>query len=329
MAIEIGTPASLLLGVVPIPTSSDGEPSYCWLGITVQHPPTHLVVKPHRKLVITGARADLAHQQARQFLTYRQLQIGGEIEIEWATPKFMGLGSAPMLGLSVARGLSQLAQLNDDTTLEESGVWALATALDLPDRDALAVWGFAQGGLLLVETQRQADAPFPQLLRRYELQHMTKTDWVFVLYFPRVSAGPSDDLEAERVTNLLQAAPYLGADTTHVVLERMLPAVEQDDIETFAQGLMELQAQNRTALAQIGAQPMLSEADEVLLQQMQSNGALAWGQLPGGRALFALVRSAQTSIMLRRTLYEQVGPYGGRLMATITDNRGCQLVRRS
>src|SRR6266496_1246725 len=96
MQVELTSPACLLLGVANV----DGQP--CQLGVTLQYPPIQLAAHSADTLLITGGRADLAYQQAERFLQHNNLPRRGEIEIELAIPSFMGLGSAAMLGMSMA-----------------------------------------------------------------------------------------------------------------------------------------------------------------------------------------------------------------------------------
>src|SRR5262245_32563514 len=102
MQIELSTPACLLLGLVDL----DGEK--CQLGVTLRYPPTQLLARMAPTLTITGGRADLAYRHAERFYQRYRLPPQAEVEIELATPAFMGLGSSAMLGLSVARALATL-----------------------------------------------------------------------------------------------------------------------------------------------------------------------------------------------------------------------------
>jgi predicted sugar kinase len=138
MQIELTSPACLLLGLAQL----DGQ--ICQLGITLQFPQIQLLARDSPALAVSGARADLARRQTAHFFQQQHLPPQAEIEIELAIPQFMGLGSAAMLGLSIARALSTLLALPAD------GVAGLARAVGLADDEALEAHSFAQGGLLLV-----------------------------------------------------------------------------------------------------------------------------------------------------------------------------------
>ena len=135
MQTQLTTPACLLLGLAQL----DGQ--ICQLGITLQFPQIQLLARDSPALAISGARADLARRQAELFFQHHHISPQAEIEIELAIPQFMGLGSAAMLGLSVARVLSRLHALPDDAST------GLARAVGLADDEALEAHAFAQAGL--------------------------------------------------------------------------------------------------------------------------------------------------------------------------------------
>src|SRR5215212_7942925 len=123
MQTELTSPSCLLLGLAQL----DGR--ICQLGITLQFPQIQLLARHSRALAISGARADLARKQAEHFFQHHHLPPQAEIEIELAIPQFMGLGSAAMLGLSVARALSTLHALPADNLA------GLARSVGLADDD--------------------------------------------------------------------------------------------------------------------------------------------------------------------------------------------------
>jgi predicted sugar kinase len=316
--IEIGAPANLLLGLVTVEQHSIMTP--CLMGVTLQHPPVHLSNRPGRGLRVTGARANLAHQQAERFLQAHGLEPQSDLRIELAIPLGMGLSSEPMLGLSVARTLAW------QYDLPRADIPALARATGLAPTDAPAIWGFDQGGLLFVDAAEPAAMALPPILRRYDIAHPDKHAWVFVLILPRLPAGTPATLEAERLTALRNAVPHLGNTTWPLVRDRLWPALEQDDLPAFAQALMQVAEQNQAALAAAGTPHTLTAAEQAILDLLRTHGAVAWGRSLTGLALYGLIEGAQASRELRRQLRRHLGPFGGTVMATITDNGGAREV---
>jgi len=314
MLIEIGAPAILSFGMVQF------ENKFCLLGITVQHPPVHLSAKAYSGYKITGARGDIGYQYATKFLDYHQLNHQAEVEIELAIPAFVGLGSESILGLSIAKSLAQL----DDMTSEKNDLIALAKAIDLKPQNSLELWGFDRGGLLLVES----DSPvgeLPNIIRRHEIQHDDKDAWAFVLYFPRISGDVPKKLETQLLKNLLQAAPHLNKESSRLVMEDIWLAMNDDNLENFAQALGELSILNNHALVSVGISTPFSQEEQAILDVMLENGALTCGRSATGLGLYALVKGSSATVALRHALRDHVGHYGGTTIATITDNHGARV----
>jgi predicted sugar kinase len=339
MDVEVTAPACLLLGLVLL----DGRP--CQLGVTLRYPPIQLLARAAPALTITGGRADLAIRQVERFYAYRRTAIplhppipfplveegehdsppllsqrerglGGEgqaeIEIDLATPAFMGLGSGAMLGLSVARALAALHGWPADDARE------LARAAGLAADEALEAHAFAQGAMLLVDSDGE-------LRRRQPIaDHDEAGDWVFVLVLPRVPTGTPETLEADRRQSLRDSAAHLDLRTGRICNDLLWPAAESDDIAEFARGLMAIQELNEAALAEMGRPVDLSADEQAILGVMRAGGALAWGRCISGLGLYGLIKGGGPSRELRRALTDRLGYFGAAVMATLCDNNGAQ-----
>ncbi len=317
MFIEVGVPASLPLGLVRLQSESDA--AVHWLGVTLQHPPVHLRAQAYPTLLMTGARAGRAYELARTLLQAQGWDQPALIEIELAIPACMGLGSDAMLGLSVAQALAWV----NGHPLDQPQDWG--RALGLGPQHALNIWGFIQGGLLVVDAESPAGPGLAPRLR-CELAHPDQEAWAWVLFFPRISEDMPATLEEDRLATWLKAAPYLPLQSGSLVEDTLWPAMKRDDISAFGEGLMALREMQRQALAKAGHALPLNAQDQRVLQIMRDFGAHAWGQSLAGRALFGLVRGATASVELRTELRRHIGYYGGRVMATITANEGARHV---
>ncbi|GAB4578639.1 MAG: hypothetical protein Fur0022_13750 [Anaerolineales bacterium] len=311
MLLELAAPASLPLGVVQV----DGRPAL--LAITLQHPPVHLEAEARPRLNITGPRAHTAYEFARRFYAHHPEASGAEIEIELAIPANMGLGSDGMLALSMAQ---TLAWANQFLSGEAS---ALAREVNLSPAHAGEVAGYAHGGLLLV-------CPTPEgarILRRAEVAHPERAAWAFVFHLPIPPEDFPGDSEAQRLEALWQAAAHLSPDTASLV-ETLFQAVASDDVVSFGKALLSLQACAIKALETTRPFPTLTLEEQTIGEIMQAEGAVAWGRSLTGLGLWGLIRGGDPSRTLRKRLTEHVGIFGGRVMATITDNRGAHFLEK-
>ena len=308
MLIEVGSPCSLPLGLI---RTQDNQT--CLLGVTLQHPPTDLFAEASAQFSVTGPLAHKGYAHAQHFLAHHHLPQQANVEIELAIPDMMGLGAETILGLSIARALAWVHSLPTDDAP------TLARAIGLGPQHALNVWGFQQGGFLMVDVQ-QLNTP----LRRHPIAHEDQAAWGFVLLLPRVPPETPESLEADHLQRLLDAAPRVSVATERLLAEDLWPALEQNDLPAFARALMTLQPLNQQALAEAGMALPFTKDEQAVLDLFRDRGALAWGRSLTGMALYGLVQGASASVEVRHHLSELVGLYGGWVMATITDNVGAR-----
>ncbi|NNJ11890.1 hypothetical protein EKD04_016275 [Chloroflexales bacterium ZM16-3] len=294
--IELAAPACLTLAAARI----DGRPAL--LGIALRHPPVHLIARPAPRLAASGARADVAYHHGKAFMSSKNMNTAADFEIELAIPAYMGLGSTPLIGLSVARAMAALHGLPTDDAQ------ALAAAAGVEPAEGLAIQSFGGGGLLLVDESGAA-------LRRYAISHSSEPqDWVFVLALPRPPTDTPDDLEVAEMNRLWRAAAGLDERAEQLVAGRLWPAAEGDDIDAFGAALMELQG--------IYGDNEASPEEQAILAIMRAGGAVAWGRAPTGLGLYGLIRGGEPSRRLRQSLVAHVGHAGGTIMATICETGG-------
>jgi len=302
---EIGTPACLPLGIVKF---EEGEHSrLCTLGMALQHPPVHLEVKKSQRLLITGPRADVGREYALRYLRALGLPSQGEIEVELAIPAYMGLESETLMGLSVAAGIAEVHGNDPNDTL------FIGQNLALEPSQSLALWAATRGGLLLVDSEPDGSG-IPPLIHRAEPDQSEQNAWALVLVLPRVSSDEhAITLEADRMNALLQAGSALDPASGRLFNDVLWPAVENDDLPAFGDGL---------------AVPQLNAKDEEILAVMAQNGAIAWGQSPTGLGLYALARGARATIDMRAALRPVMDYTTGHMVATIAHADGMRAVER-
>jgi predicted sugar kinase len=165
----------------------------------------------------------------------------------------------------------------------------------------------------------------PSIIRRHEIQHDDKDAWAFVLYFPRIPGDTPKTLETQRLENILQAAPHLSKESCRSVMEDIWLAMNDDNVENFAQALGELAILNKDALVSAGISIPFSQEEQAILDVMFENGALTCGRSATGLGLYGLVKGSSATVALRHALRDHVGHYGGITIATITDNHGARV----
>ena len=225
MHLEIGAPAVLPLAFARL--EHEGKIKSVLLGVTLQHPPLHYLVAKSKTMNVYGPRAHISREWTQKYMASSGLSIPPEIRIDNTIPALVGFSTETITALSSAQAVSWV----NETDFED--VAALANHLENVTADPLAFWGFAQGGLLLVEMEAENEGEMPALIRRQAIKHRDHLAWAFVFHFPRVPAGTPDNLEADRLAMMKTAVAHLSPESGTIVTDQLWPALENDDIETF------------------------------------------------------------------------------------------------
>src|SRR5215213_6060682 len=130
-------------------------------------------------------------------------------------------------------------------------------------------------------------------------------------------------------TSAQRCARHLSSEIANIITADLWPAVERDDIATFAQALTRIQELNHATLARAGQPATLTPQEQTILDIMRHAGALTAGQTLAGLGLYGLIEGGGPSRELRRILTERLGYFGGTVMASICDNTGALTDRRS
>lgn len=312
--IAVKAPACLPLGVTKVLRSDETMP--CLLGLTITYPPVHLTAKVSQSLGCSGPRANIAYDDAAKVIERGQLSTNSEIEIELAIPLGMGLFSETILALSTAKAVAWANNLADKSATE------LADMVDLGTGDTLGLAAFDRGGLLMVDLA--ARQPKDAIVERWEIAHERKDAWALVMFLPKFPEKAPRDLEARMQEAATAAAAEIDASHGTELSERLVKALETDDIDLFGEIITELQERSFASMKVPEGVLLETEAGEVFYEVMRSNGAVAWGQSLTGLALWALVKGEMACIETQKALHPKVGYYSGRMLSAITDNAGAQ-----
>jgi predicted sugar kinase len=312
---DVTAPGFLPLGLIKL--EHEGRPTLAMLGASLKHVLVKLSARPAASTQMTGARAPLALAYLERFANHHAFKLSVEVEIEWAIPALLGLGSEAVLALAAARAVAPLYGVPDDA-------WSLFRALELPSHQAPVVWSFDRGGLVLTEMSATADGTLPPLTAWRGLEHKATEAWAFAMFHPLAPQGTPASLETDRLTALLAAAPCLSVDTGRIVESQLWPAVEADDERAFGQALMRIQALNDEALRQAGAAPAFSPTEQSILDLLRDNGAHAWGRSPTGLAFYGLVRGQTAAADMKKKLLAHMGHHAGTTMSTAIDSTGAR-----
>jgi beta-RFAP synthase len=197
------------------------------------------------------------------------------IVVEEAPAEHMGLGVGTQLSLAVARGLFELSEL------PVPAIGALAARCGRGLRSGIGLHGFERGGLI-VDGGRRQPGGVPPLLAHHDFP----PEWAVLVVMPRRFQGLHGREESEAFSHLPPIPEELTDQLCRLVLLGLLPALLENDLETFGTALSTLQRQVGRCFAPaqggIFAHPELAE----MVQGLEAQGLHGVGQSSWGPALY-------------------------------------------
>ena len=245
----------------------------------------------------TGDDAARAAKFAHRFLSYYKRSGGARIVVERAIPPHSGLGSGTQLGLSVARALAELYEVEASTP-------ELARSIGRARRSAVGTWTFDGGGFVLEGGRRiGAEDDVGPLLARMPFP----PSWRCVVAVPAGSPGVSGDAEADAFMRL--PAPNVGdvERVAHLVLMSMLPALAEGDLAVFGSSLTEVQEINGGWFSEAQG-GVFASASGAVIARLRDLGVPAVGQSSWGPAVYGIVDGDARAASLADALRAELGP---------------------
>ena len=284
--IYIEAPARLHLGFLDLEGGLGRR--FGSVGLTLDEIATKIIARPSDQLNVIGDPSGRIQKYAEQFITYKGLSGACEIQVVEQILDHSGLGSGTQLAIAVGTAISKLNQL-DCSTAE------VAVLLHRGARSGIGIGAFDRGGFL-VDAGRNSDSNVPPIVSRIEFP----SNWRVILIFDKAQRGLHGQDEATSFAALPGFSSQTAADLCRLVLMQILPALSEQNIDVFNQGIYELQRciGEYFASAQGGryTSPSVAAANAYL----ESLGVKGVGQSSWGPTGFAFVDSeTQAHSMLR------------------------------
>ncbi|MEM7332286.1 MAG: hypothetical protein AAF490_09350 [Chloroflexota bacterium] len=319
--IEMGIPAVLPLALGQIDV--DGVIKPVLLGVALQHPPIHFFVAKHKEMTVYGPRADVARANANKYAKSSGASQPVEIKIDNTSPSMVGFGSDSMLAL----GAAQAVAWANDHAFED--VATLDSHVQVAKNDPLAYWGYQKGGFLIVELEEGPNGKPPALLKHHTLEHRSHLAWAFVFHFPKVPANTPESIEMDRLKLMKTAVSHIPVESGQIMMERLWPALEQDDFDTFATALMQLIQMNQKALVEQNAWHIEPDISSKIFDVFEKEQVSAWGASLTGIGIYGFLKGSLKSQEVRTRLLSEVGYFSGQYDATVSDPIGARITSKN
>ncbi len=289
------------------------------VGITLESP----------SLEISASEADTVEVVGSSLLAGRMLKAakavlpegkGIRILIKRDLPDHVGLGSGTQAALSVAAAINEIYGLG-------KSVRELAVAVGRGGTSGIGVAAFENGGFIVDGGHKFKEKgafspsaaskmpPGPVLFRR------AFPDWNIVLAIPNTK-GVHD---AEEVDIFKKVCPIPLAEVqeiSHVILMQMLPALIEEDIESFGRAVNHFQTAGfKKREVELQPKPVLDA-----MRYMQDNGASGSGVSSFGPVVYGIVGSSGDARKLQKDVQNMLDEsLGGEVLLTKGRNRGADI----
>ena len=295
------------------------------LGVAIDKPNVILEARSHSDLKVTGERSDFIEHLALKFMRHHGISSGALIEVKSMIPGHVGLGSSTQSSLAVASALTRIHRLNESTR-------ELAGTMGRGGTSGIGVAAFERGGLILdgghsfghgKEKQtflpsRASKARPPPVVARYDFP----LDWIFVVAIPTVTKGAHGQDEVKIFQERCPISPEKVAETCRVIVMKILPALVEEDIVEFGEGLNRLQEVGFAAATKDLVNPIVLECMEFV----RASGGYAAGQSSFGPATFGLARGEEQAARLQKRVQEFLDQkVGGTTFRTKANNVGATI----
>jgi beta-RFAP synthase len=236
--------------------------------------------------------------------------------VERCAPEHSGLGTGTQLALAVARALAVASGQADLDAV------ALARQVGRGQRSALGIHGFAHGGFLVEAGKRPGQGVAPLVVRV-----AFPETWHVVVALPPWDRGRHGLSEQEAFEQLASERGTAGRTEAlcRLVLLEMLPALAEQDLESFGEAVYDFNQRVGEAFAPVQGGPYASPRLGELVAFLREGGVRGVGQSSWGQAVFAIVAGAERAVELAGRIRQRFALEPEHVICTRAANQGAEI----
>lgn len=311
--IEVVTPSRLHITLIDLNGylgRIDGS-----VGLALDFPSVKINAREDAQLSVSGNTTfkDRIKRAASAIMT--QHDVGGvAIEVVDEYPAHVGLGSGTQVALAVGTAISELYDLRLTPK-------AIARLTGRGGTSGIGVAAFERGGFIIDGGHRGKTAFLPSSASgEYAPAPMIVShdfpDWTIVLAIPNLR-GASDKREISIFKQNCPLPLTEIQELCHVILMEMLPAVVEQDIESFGRSIDRVQMLGFKR-RELELQPFCAH----LVRFMRENGAFGAGMSSFGPAVYGIADGKRLQTAVQRYLDATIG---GEVHAVKAQNSGAHV----
>lgn len=288
-------------------------------GITLEYPGLEISATEADNIEIIG-NSLLAGKIKKAVQALLPTGKGIKLHIKDSLPDHVGLGSGTQAALSAAVAVNRIYGL-------EKSIRELAVAVGRGGTSGIGVAAFEDGGFILDGGHKFKNKgsfspssashvpPGPVLFRR------NFPEWPIVLVIPQ-GKGAHDTEEVDIFKKYCPIPLAEVQEISHVILMQMLPALIEEDLESFGKAINHIQTVGfKKREVELQSQPVLD-----IMNYMRDNGAHGAGISSFGPVIYGIVGSIEEGKRLQQETQRMLDEsLGGRAMLTKGRNRGADV----
>jgi beta-ribofuranosylaminobenzene 5'-phosphate synthase len=292
-------------------------------GITLESPGMEILATESDTVEVSGDSI-LASKMRNAAEALLPAGRGINLHIKESLPDHVGLGSGTQAALSAAAAVNKIYGLG-------KSVRELAVAVGRGGTSGIGVAAFENGGIILDGGHKFKDKcafspsaasrmpPGPVLFKR------DFPDWPIVLVIPNTKGAH----DAEEVDIFKKYCPIPLAEVQeicHVILMQMLPALVEEDLESFGKAINHFQLTGfKRREVELQPRPVLN-----VMEYMRDNGASGSGISSFGPVVYGIVGSSGEGEKLKKEAQRMLDEsLGGEVLLTKAKNRGADIFEGS
>jgi len=285
--IYIEAPARLHLGFLDLDGGLGRR--FGSVGLTLNEIATKIIARPADELKVLGDPSGRVQKYAEQFIAYKGLSGGCELEVVEQILGHSGLGSGTQLAIAVGTAIAKFFHIETNSA-------EIAVLLHRGARSGIGIGAFDHGGFL-VDAGRNANSDVPPIISRLDFP----SNWRAILTFDQGQKGLHGQDEDASFATLPEFSAETAAKLCHRVVMQILPAICEQNIDAFNQGIYKLQCCIGEYFASAQGGRYTSAAVAEANAFLETLGVKGVGQSSWGPTGFAFVDSeTQAHVLLKK-----------------------------
>jgi beta-ribofuranosylaminobenzene 5'-phosphate synthase len=250
---------------------------YGGIGVALESPKIVILAEDDDELNVFGHDSRRVRDIAGDFLAKAGIRGGAKLQVKETIPVHVGLGSSVQLRLAVGTILASLH--NVDCEIED-----IARIILRGFRTDACLGLFEYGGLVVASgIPKEFDRPGADFVTPPVIfQHSFPDNWYFIVVTPETAT----EFRAKRDHISLEVLPPIPPEDVGLICRlltmQLLPALLEENIDSFGQALTEIQWTIGKQFASIQGGLYSHPSAEGILRQLLNSGATGTGQSSWG-----------------------------------------------